>query len=75
MNSPRFRYSLAGLSLAVAFIWIAGWALSHWLDALSPVFGTTGWLPVPLAIVPALIGAWLLTRPIRPGREQFRLPR
>jgi hypothetical protein len=47
----------------VAFLWIAGWVVSHAYEGLLPVFGPTGWLPVPLALGLVFIGFRLMYRP------------
>jgi hypothetical protein len=46
----------------LALVWIVGWSLSHRFDFLSPAFGPTGWLPVPLALLLVFVGFWLLPR-------------
>jgi hypothetical protein len=65
-NADRLRYYTAGAMHAVAVLCIAGWALGHAYDGLQPLFGPTGWLPVPVALVLVLIGVRLMTRGPRP---------
>jgi hypothetical protein len=50
----------AGVAHTLALTWVAGWALSHRFDALTPVFGPMGWLAVPLSLCLVLGGAALL---------------
>jgi hypothetical protein len=58
--SGRLRYYFAGVTHTLALLWVVGWAVSHWFDALLPVFGPMGWLPVPLSLGFVFAGAALL---------------
>jgi hypothetical protein len=60
--SHRLRLYAAGACHAAAVLWIGGWALSQVYTRLLPVFGPTGWLPVPLALLPLFVGFRLLLR-------------
>jgi hypothetical protein len=63
--AERWRFYLAGLLHAAGGLWISGWAMSHWVASLAPVFGPTGWLPGPVGLALALLAVPLLVR--RPG--------
>jgi hypothetical protein len=61
-TSDRVRGYCAGVMHSLALGWVVGWGLSHRYDTLSPLFGPTGWLPVPLALLLVLGGFRLLLR-------------
>jgi hypothetical protein len=58
--AERWRFYLAGLLHAAGGLWLAGWALSHWVASLMPVFGPTGWMPVPAGLGLMLLAVTLL---------------
>ena len=41
-------------------VWIFGWAMSHWVDSPTPLFGAVGLLPVPIALMLSVFGGALL---------------
>ncbi len=49
--AERWRFYLAGAMHAVGGVWLAGWALSHWVPTLDPLFGPQGWLPAPIGLM------------------------
>ena len=49
--AERWRFYLAGALHAVGGVWLAGWALSHWVPTLDPLFGPQGWLPAPIGLM------------------------
>ena len=61
-KSYRLRCYCAGVLHTLALVWVVAWGLSHRLDFLSPAFGPTGWLPVPLALFLVFVGFWVLPR-------------
>ena len=49
--AQRWRFYLAGAMHAVGGVWLAGWALSHRVPSLDPLFGPQGWLPAPIGLM------------------------
>ena len=58
--SDRFRDYLAGVLHALAGVWIAALAVSHWGGGPFHVPAWVGQVPAPLALIPALAGMRLL---------------
>ena len=48
--AERWRFYWAGALHAVGGVWLAGWALSHRVPSLDPLFGPGGWLPAPVGL-------------------------
>jgi hypothetical protein len=57
-----WRYYLAGALHSAGLLWITGWATSHWVISLQPLFGPIGWLAVPVALTLITLSIPLLVR-------------
>jgi hypothetical protein len=64
--SERLRNGLAGVLLASACVLVVGWAAAHWVASVSRVFGPTGLLPVPMALVLVFAGLRLVRPASKP---------
>lgn len=60
-KADRVRIYLAGMAHTLGCVIIVGWVISHWSEAATKVFGSTGWVPAPLALCFIFLGFRLLT--------------